>query len=221
MAELNKDKTTEIDQDKITEIGNPAKPQGNEGKMMLNRMNNEHYDLTTWALSFFDFNESDLILDIGCGGGRTLNRMAEYIRTGHLTGVDYSATSVEMSKEMNSSLIKIGKLDVISASVESLPFCDDSFDKIITVESFYFWPNPSENLREVFRVLKPGGKFLLVAEIYDTDVLSDKQKECIIKYNLFNPTLSDFDFLLRDAGFSDVKVFTKEDTTWICAKGRK
>ena len=45
--------------DKITELGNPAKPQGAEGKEMLSRMNDSHYDVTTWALSFFDFKEND------------------------------------------------------------------------------------------------------------------------------------------------------------------
>ena len=72
---------SEINKDKITEMGNPAKPAGEEGKLMLSRMNDDHYDVTTWALSFFSFNENDNVLDIGCGGGRTLNRMAEFIKS--------------------------------------------------------------------------------------------------------------------------------------------
>lgn len=212
---------SEINKDTITEIGNPARPQGEEGKLMLSRMNDEHYDVTTWALSFFSFNENDNVLDIGCGGGRTLNRMAENITSGHLTGVDYSRTSVEMSKDMNSDLINSGKMDIIEASVESLPFDDDSFDKIITVESFYFWPDPVENLKEVLRVLKPSSKFLLVADIYDRDDLSDKQKDNIKKYNLFNPSLEKFSTLLKSAGFSKVIIHTKEATTWVCAEGIK
>ena len=143
-----------IDKDKITELGNPAKPQGDVGKLMLSRMNDDHYDVTTWALSFFSFNEMDNVLDIGCGGGITLKRMADNIISGHLTGVDYSETSVAMSTETNADNIISGKMDIIKASVEAMPFSAESFDKIITVESFYFWPNPVENLKEVRRVLK-------------------------------------------------------------------
>lgn len=209
----------EINKDKITEMGNPAKPQGENGKLMLTRMNEDHYDVTTWALSFFSFSENDIVLDIGCGGGRTLSRMSDNIISGHLTGVDYSSTSVEMSKETNASVISTGKMDIIEASVEALPFEDNTFDKIITVESFYFWPDPEENLKEVLRVLKTGAKFLLVADIYDSKELSDMQRENIKKYNLFNPSLEMFSTLLRNAGFSDVVIHTKVNTTWVCAEG--
>lgn len=213
MAENNKDK--------ITELGNPAKPQGDAGKLMLSRMNDDHYDVTSWALSFFSLNKSDTVLDIGCGGGRTLNRMAEKIVSGHLTGVDYSKTSVEMSIDANGDNIASGKMDIIEASVENLPFENGTFDKIITVESFYFWPNPSENLKEVRRVLNDGGKFLLVADIYDRNDLTDKQKDNIKKYNLFNPSLSEFSTLMENAGFSKIEIYTKEGTTWVCAEGIK
>lgn len=211
----------EISTDKITELGNPAKPQGTEGKIMLNRMNEDHFDVTTWALSFFSFCESDHVIDIGCGGGRTLNRMAKSIVSGHLTGVDYSSTSVEMSKETNEDYIKNGMMDIVEASVEKLPFDTASFDKIITVESFYFWPDPLDNLKEVRRVLKENGTFLLVADIYDCDELSDTQKANIKKYNLFNPSLEGFESLMKAAGFSKVIIHTKENTTWVCAEGNK
>lgn len=210
-----------IDKDKITELGNPAKPQGDVGKLMLSRMNDDHYDVTTWALSFFSFNEMDNVLDIGCGGGITLKRMADNIISGHLTGVDYSETSVAMSAETNADNIISGKMDIIKTSVEAMPFSAESFDKIITVESFYFWPNPVENLKEVRRVLKENGKFLLVADIYDRDDLSDRQKENIKKYNLFNPSLETFYSLLKSAGFSEIIIHTKEGTTWVCAEGIK
>lgn len=208
-------------QETITQIGNPAKPQGREGQIMLERMNIEHYELTGWALEYFVYNESDQILDIGCGGGRTLNRMAEHIGSGHLTGIDYSEVSVNLSRLTNQEYITDGRMDIVQASVEKMPFDDNSFDKIITVESFYFWPNPGENLKEVYRVLKPAGKLLLVSEIHDCDELTDKQRENIKKYNLYNPSLETFDGLMKNAGFDKVQVHTKEDTCWVCVEGEK
>ena len=83
-------KKTEINEEEITRIGNPRKPQGEEGRQMLRRMNDSHAAVTEWALCFFDFHENDQVLDIGCGGGATLARMSKHLKTGGLTGVDYS-----------------------------------------------------------------------------------------------------------------------------------
>ena len=153
-------------EEEITREGNPRKPQGEEGKVMLDRMNHSHYEVTGWALAHWKIKGDDQILDIGCGGGMTLHRMTEQLTTGHATGVDYSGVSVEETGKLNEAFVKEGKLTVLEASVEKLPFKDDTFDKTITVESFYFWPDPQANLKEVHRVLKKGGTFLLVADVY-------------------------------------------------------
>lgn len=208
-------------EEEITKEGNPAKPEGEAGAEMLKRMNESHYKVTGWALGNWRIKESDRILDIGCGGGMTLKRMSKKITTGHLTGVDYSEISVEESLKMNVTDVKSGKMDIVSGSVESLPFDDNSFDKIITVESFYFWPNPKENLKEVLRVLKPNGRFLLVADIYGKEGLSEKAQENIKRFNLFNPTKDEFYELMTSVGFSDVTVKTKDGTDWICIRSSK
>jgi len=204
----------------ITEQGNPAKPQGLAGEEMLNRMNVSHYDVTGWAMEFLDISGNESILDIGCGGGETLRRLS--LKTnGHLTGVDYSSVSVKMSSEHNADSISSGRMNVIEASVEELPFSDNSFDRIITVESFYFWKNPQEDLKEVYRVLADKGVFLIVADIYGGAELSDDEIKNVRKYNLYNPAPEEFEELLVNAGFSNVKIHTKSGTKWICAEGRK
>ena len=108
------------------------------------------------------------------------------------TGVDYSPVSVATARETNSDAINTHKMDILEASVEQLPFADDTFDKIITVESFYFWPSPQKNLKEVLRVLKNSGTFLLVADVYQKEGLSDKTLENIRNFHLFNPTPEEF-----------------------------
>lgn len=208
-------------QQEITRAGNPAKPQGAEGEMMLTRMNRDHYDLTGWAIGFLVFNENDRVLDIGCGGGATLRRLSEKIVSGKLTGVDYSEVSVRMSAELNKTDIQSGKMKIISASVESLPFDDNSFDKIVTVESFYFWPEPAENLKEVYRVLAEGGTFMLIADIYDNGRLDEKTIENVKEFNLFNPTKEEFKNMFENAGFSQITVHTEKDKDRICVSGMK
>lgn len=208
-------------QEEITRKGNPRKPQGEEGMQMLCRMNESHSAVTEWALDFLNFQEEDQVLDIGCGGGATLKRMSERIGKGHLTGVDYSEVSVKLSQEMNAADIRNGKMEILEASVEKLPFEDGKFDKIITVESFYFWPNPEENLKEVLRILKKGGVFLLVADIYQKDGLGKETLENIKRYDLFNPTQEEFRTLFQQAGFTKIEVHTKEGEDWICIAGEK
>ena len=205
----------------VTELGNPRKPQGTAGEMMLSSMNEHHSAVTDWALGFLDIKANSRTLDIGCGGGATLAKIASETGTGHVTGIDYSEVSVRMSSQTNQQSIAEGKMDIFEGSVEKLPFCDNQFDRIITVESFYFWPEPQENLKEVLRVLDRGGIFLIVADINGDAELTDEDKDNIEKYNLYNPGIDEFRRLLENAGFTDVTVHTKAGTNWVCAEGRK
>lgn len=206
-------------QEEITRKGNPRKPQGEEGEQMLRRMNESHSAVTEWALEFLDFGEKDQVLDIGCGGGATLRRMSKRVPKGHLTGVDYSGVSVKLSSETNAEDLRSGKMEVLEASVEALPFEEETFDKIVTVESFYFWPDPAKNLREVLRILKKGGIFLLVADIYQKEHMEEKTLENIRRYQMHNPTKTEFRELFEQAGFTSVEIHTKEGEDWICVEG--
>jgi len=201
--------------------GNPRKPEGEDGARMLSRMNESHAPVTEWALGFLKTEGARQLLDIGCGGGATMGRLARLVPEGFVRGLDYSEVSVRESADYNADLIRDGRAEVIEASVEDLPFEDGTFDRITTVESFYFWPNPEENLKEVFRVLKEGGQFLLVADIYGKAGLNQETLKNIEIYDLFNPSKEEFLVMFRDAGFTAVKVHLEEGTDWICVEGLK
>lgn len=205
---------------RITREGNPAKPQGAAGAQMLTRMNESHAAVTAWGLSHVHPAPDAAALDIGCGGGATLRRLADCAPQGHITGLDYSPVSVACSAAYNAEAIAAGRLEVVQGSVEKLPFADGSFDLITTVESFYFWPQPQENLREVRRVLKPGGTFLLIADIHEDGNLSAETRENIERYRLFNPDMQGFETLFRAAGFCDIELHTKEGEHWIAVCGK-
>ena len=127
----------------------------------------------------------------------------------------------EETGKLNEAFVKEGKLTVLEASVEKLPFKDDTFDKIITVESFYFWPDPQANLKEVHRVLKKGGTFLLVADVYQNGHLTEQQKKNITRYELFNPTEEEFREIFQIAGFAETVIHTRDGENWICVEGHK
>ena len=199
----------------ITQKGNPANPAGEAGAEMLARMNASHGPLTEWGLSLIQVPEDADTLDIGCGGGATLRRLAARAPRGRVTGMDYSEVAVACSTELNRRAVESGRLQVLRGSVEAMPFADAAFDIITTVESFYFWPQPQENLREVHRVLKHGGTFLLIAEIYGDADLTERDRGEIRLYNLFNPTRTQFEELFHRAGFTNVRTHTKPGERWI------
>lgn len=203
----------------ITIKGNPACPTGECGQQMLQRMNQSHDEVTNWGLSFLTLPQPKEILEIGCGGGATLGRLHTKFEQAQITGVDYSSVSVEQSLKWNRSLGEKGIVKVIEGSVEAMPFEENQFDAIVTVESFYFWPKPKENLKEVCRVLKPKGQFLLIADIYDNGNLSDHAKENVQMFHMTNPTKDQFYDLFKVAGFSSVRIETKDP--WICVRGEK
>lgn len=212
---------TNSKRNRITELGNPSKPQGSAGKQMLKRMNRSHYELTGWGLSHLTFGDSDRILDVGCGGGQTLFRLAEAYPGARLDGIDYSEVSVALSRETNARFLEEGRMEIRQASVDELPFEDNSFDKVITVESFYFWPDHDKGLQEICRVLRPGGKLLIISEVYGDAPLSPRERENIEKYTMFNPTRAEYLELLERNGFHNGTVHVREDEKSVCVEGTK
>lgn len=206
--------------DSVTRAGNPAKPQGEAGAEMLARMNESHAPVTEWGLSHAEPAPDATVLDIGCGGGATLRRLAAMVPQGRLFGMDYSPLSVAETKNFNRKEVAAGRLQVLEASVEKIPFPAASFNLITTVESFYFWPSPVESLREVRRVLKPGGTFLLIADIHDKPGLSEQTEQNIEAYGLYNPSLLGFGRLFCAAGFTRTCVHTRPGTDWVCVEGK-
>ena len=219
------DSDRHMDERAVTEAGNPGNPQGTYGEKMLERMNRSHADVTMWALDQLAYKAGERALDIGCGGGATMERLARRIAAaggaGHVSGIDHSEVSCEASRQYNRDAIQAGQMDVACASVESLPFRDNTFDIVTTVESFYFWPDPEASLKEVARVVKPGGHFLLVADVYRTPGLAKSTLENIEHYHLTVLTPEEYEKLLLGAGFSRAETHLKAGTTWIAVEGVK
>ena len=159
-------------------FSNMRKPEGKLGNIQLKSMNKEHTPLALWNLKHLNIKPDDLILDVGCGGGININRMAEKAKK--VYGVDYSIESVKLSREVNRDFVLEGKVEVLEADVQSLPFEDDTFDIVTAFETVYFWPNIEKSFGEVKRILKPGGIFMIGMESNGSDNLPMKiSKVCI------------------------------------------
>lgn len=185
---------------------NMRKPKGKLGNIQLKSMNKEHTPVSLWGLKHLDIQSDDVILDVGCGGGININRMAEKAKK--VYGVDYSIESVKLSREVNREYIEQGKVEVLEGNVQSLPFDDESFDIVTAFETIYFWPDIEKCFGEVKRVIKPGGIFLIGMESNGSDNLVMKVSEKLIDMTVYNDDeVSQF---LKNNDYSEITVYLRD-----------
>src|SRR5262249_1164596 len=142
------------------------RPDPFAGRLFLWMMNRSHSHLTDWGLKHVRIEGQFAILDVGCGGGRTIQKLAALAHDGTVDGVDYASCSVAASSAKNAELIRAGRVQIQQASVSRLPFPENKFDLVTAVETQYYWPDLTNDMREILRVLKPGGTLLILAEVY-------------------------------------------------------
>jgi len=123
------------------------KPGGLLGRRLVRAMNLTHAPLTDWGLDQLAVGNATAILDVGCGGGRTVHRLAALAPGGKVIGLDYSATCVAASRDFNAKEIEAGQARIDLGSVAALPFADSTFDIVTAVETHYYWPDLPANVR--------------------------------------------------------------------------
>lgn len=199
------------------------RPSGWLGRFTLWRMNKSHSKLTDWGLQHVAIGRHDSILDVGCGGGRTVGKLAAIASEGRIYGVDYSEESVAATKRNNAELVTAGRVEVRQGPVSELPFGDRMFDLVTGIETHFWWPDIAAGMREILRVLKPGGTLILIAEVYKG--ASRGSARLMEKYadraGLKLLTAEEHRKLFEDAGYAHVEVDAIPEKAWICAEGKK
>jgi ubiquinone/menaquinone biosynthesis C-methylase UbiE len=214
------------------------KPSGWLGRLIVWNMNSRHSKLTDWGLSHVSIKQQDTILDVGCGGGRTVSKLVAAAIEGKVYGLDYSDVSVAMARKLNARSIREGRVEICEGSVSQLPFNADKFDFVVAVETHFWWPDLPAGIREIRRVLKPGGTLVIIAEIYKgaatrTAKLAERYSS---RTGMKLLTPDEHRELLANAEYSDVQIITDSTQTesnqtesnqiesnrgWICAIGKK
>ncbi|WP_406532658.1 class I SAM-dependent methyltransferase [Methanobrevibacter sp.] len=203
-------------------IINARKPVGELGQQILDRMNESHEMMAQWGVTHLDIKKDSKILDIGCGGGRNIQRFSQLISDeGRVVGIDYSEVSVEKSFELNKEAIERGIVNVLHGSVSEMPFYDGTFDIVTGFETIYFWPDLINDLREVNRVLKKGGIVFFCNEAVYREGEMEKYDDLV---ELLDMKIYPEEVLkesLEIAGFGDFKSYVNDENNWICITARK
>lgn len=196
------------------------KPDKLLGRVLLRAMNEGHSRMTVWGLSQVTIGSDSAILDVGCGGGRTVEKLASMTQ-GKVDGIDYADGGVAASRAHNAELIRAGRVTIAKASVSKLPFPDKQFDLAIAVETQYYWPDLPGDMREVLRVLKPGGKLIVLAETYKGGKFDTLKWPVMWLLGSSHLSVNDQRELFLKAGYQDIQITEESRRGWIRAIGSK
>ncbi len=137
------------------------RPEGWFGSLLANLMAWETSKENDTALALLEIRPGDRVLEIGFGHGRSIGAAAKLTRGGLVAGVDFSPSMVAMARRRNRTLVDQGLVDLRQGDSLRLPFENNSFDRAWSVHTVYFWDEPVAHMKEVRRVLKEGGRFVL------------------------------------------------------------
>lgn len=116
-----------------------------------------------WAVRLLDIQPADRVVELGCGPGVAVAALAARADRGLVVGVDHSPVMIGQARRRNRAGIRAGRVRLIHASVEDLSI-DGPFDAALAVNTVGMWPDPSARLRDIARLLRPGGRIALVSQ---------------------------------------------------------
>lgn len=202
-------------------LTNARKPTGRLGRFLIRAMNIRHYPMTVWGLSHLSIGKQDTILDIGCGGGGTVHKLAKIAANGKVYGIDFSDESVMVSRATNKLFVQMGRVEIQQNSVSCLPFPDNMFDLVTAVNTHNFWPDLVTDMQEILRVLKPGGKLIIIGSVYEGGKHDKQNQKYAELIEIAFPSVNELREIFLRAGYAEVQMFEKYNRGWVCGIGRK
>ena len=133
-------------------------PTGLIGWLIGERMRRQHAPETEWSVDLLQLQRTDRVLEIGFGVGRGLALTLQQAIQGRVTGIDVSATMIQAAIRRNRVALAHGQLALLRGDIAHLPFGNHQFDKIFSVHTFYFWPDPREIFDQLINLLAHGGR---------------------------------------------------------------
>lgn len=197
------------------------KPEGDIGKYVGIKMNEKHHPLWEWGLSHILISDDDTILDAGCGGGAAITLLAKHSTKGLIVGIDHSGDMVKLSKEINKALINTNRIQIYQASISKLPFLNDTFNLVTAFETYAFWPDIPNDFKEIQRVIRPGGKFILVHSAYKHTLFEERNNYWSNIFNIRIHSPEELDEILKKSGFVSITIIEKIESNWLTVIANK
>ncbi len=126
-------------------------------------MEEHHLPIVLPTLALMRIESHDRVLDVGCGTGWLPRRLAGELTQDRVVGMDVSDEMIQRARAASAG---IGNPTFVVGGVDRIPWEDDFFTKVISVESAYYWPDPARGIQEIFRVLAPGGSAWILINYY-------------------------------------------------------
>lgn len=117
-----------------------------------------------WAVKLLDVQPGERVIELGCGPGVAVAALARRATQGLVVGVDHSAVMIGQARRHNTAAIRAGRVRLIHTPVQRLPLTERPFDAALAVNTVGVWPEPTARLREIGRMLRPGGRIALVSQ---------------------------------------------------------
>jgi SAM-dependent methyltransferase len=149
-------------------------PTGLIGWLIGERMRRQHAPETEWSVGLLHLQPTDRVLEIGFGVGYGLALTLQQAIQGRVTGIDLSATMLQAAIRRNRAALAHGQLALLRGDIAQLPFGDHKFDKIFSIHTFYFWPDPGAICHHLSKLLAPGGR--LVSTFATAHTLADGER---------------------------------------------
>ncbi len=193
-----KDQVTTADFKKIA--AQLRKPEGTDGVKVAEKMNIGNKSMNLHTIAVLDPQPNESILEIGMGNGFFVKNIIAAGSNINYVGCDYSIEMVQLASEINKNFIAIGLAKFIEGNIQELPFESASFDKIMTVNTFYFWDDYIKVLQELKRVLKKEGKLIIAVR-----PKHNLEKFPVTKYGFSIQSNDEIIKLLRSNGFENIE----------------
>ena len=184
------------------------KPHGEEGIQTIKNMNENHKEISEFAFQCITITKNDKILDIGCGGGVNIEKFLK-LTDKNVDGLDYSEISVAESLKRNKSSVEKGRCRIIQADVCDMPIENESYDLVSAFETIYFWPDIGNTFKEVSRIIKTNGQFMIAQGTDGNHPDDEKWLASVEGMSVY--TSAQLEKYLLNAGFSSVNSFKKEN----------
>lgn len=177
-------------------------PRGLVGRVIARMMPLGHNAIYKRVSRVLNLKPEDELVEVACGGGHFLKKYASHAR--YVAGLDLSEVQVKMAKRNLKDRIKAGTADIVLGDASKLPWANDRYSAVTVMGSVMGFPEPLESLKEMRRVLRPGGRAVISIE-YNAEDGKD-YSDYINKYGMWLWKEEDVVKMMREAGFAEVSI---------------